>query len=207
MIRKKLIAAAVVLLTCALPGIAQTVPGGGGAVRVEQIPEFERGDQYLGIHLGAYFPLFLINNDTGETGNTNQSIGGAGALQWNIYLSRFISLGVETSYIFSLTQNQRTLSLWPTAIKFTFAPLIGPVMIPVYVGLGAAFSFLEESTKLDLLVKGGIGVYWFFQREWAIGLLADYIFIPQLYNGDPAPASDNRILNSVTASIGIIYRI
>ena len=92
MIRKKLIAAAVVLFACALPGIAQTVPGGGGAVRVEQIPEFELSDQYLGIHLGAYFPLFLINNETGETGNTNQSIGARGTsvehLSEPVYQSR-----------------------------------------------------------------------------------------------------------------------
>ena len=186
---------------------AQQLPTDPSTESLTIYPDFALGDQYFGIHVGAYIPLFLINTMDDQMADTRQTVGGTGSFQWNIYLNQLLSVGIETAYIFSFTPNQRTLSFWPTALKVSFAPLLERLLIPIHLDVGMIFSYLEESTKLDLLLKGGIGFYWFFEREWAIGLLVDYLFVPQIYTGNIAPESDSRILNSLTASIGVIYRI
>ncbi len=166
---------------------------------------FTLGDQFFTISAGAYFPLFLVNPSDGSLPSTNQTVGGVGSLQWGIYLNEFFSVGIETSYIFSFSPNTRLLSFWPTSAKVTFAPRIGYFLIPIWLDVGINFSYFEDSTKADLLLKGGVGFYWFFDQAWAIGLRAEYWFIPQTYDNVRVPAADTRLLNSLTTSIGVIY--
>ena len=175
------------------------------ATPVDEPPPFTIGDQFFSISAGGYFPLFLVNPADGSLPSTNQTIGGVGALQWGIYLTEFLSVGIETSYIFSFSPNTRLLSLWPTSAKITIAPRVGHFLIPIWLDVGVNFSYFQNSTKADLLLKGGVGFYWFFEQAWAIGLRTQYWFIPQFYSDVVAPAADTRLLNSMTASIGVIY--
>ena len=186
---------------------AQSPPEDTIVPTLQETAPFSLGDQYFGINAGGYFPLFLINPNANETADTNQSIGGYGGFEWNIYLNTFFSVGVETAYLFSFTVNQDTLSLWPTFVQFTFAPIVGQFLIPVHLDVGIALAFLRDSVKVDIALRGGVGFYWFFNPAWAVGINADYYFLPQIYDGDPAPGTDTRILNSLVASIGVIYKL
>lgn len=186
---------------------AQEVPEPGGLPETVNTPSFSLGDQIFGISAGGYFPLLLINPNTGTQGSPNQDIGGQVALQWNIYLNSFLSVGVETAYIFSNTPNDRTLSVWPIAIQISFAPRIGPFLIPIHFDVGIILDFYQGATQPSLLLRGGVGVYWFFDPSWAVGLDAEYYFVPQLFAGSEPPSTENRLLNSVVASVGVIYRL
>ena len=197
----------VVCIFIAQYSAAQSPPESTAVPTVQNITPFSLGDQYFGINAGGYFPLFLINPDINENADANQSIGGYGAFEWNIYLNEFFSIGAETAYLFSFTINRNTLSLWPTFVQFTFAPLIGQFLIPVHLDVGIVFAFLRDNVKADFALRGGVGFYWFFNPAWAVGINADYYFLPQIYDGDPAPRTDTRILNSLIASIGVIYKI
>ena len=170
-------------------------------------PLFSAGDQYFSISAGGYFPLFLLDPRSGNSVDTNQNIGGQVALAWNISLNSFLTLGVETAYIFANTPNDRILSLWPTAIQFGLTPRFGSFFTPIHLDVGVIFSYFGPSTKLDLLLRGGIGAYWFFSTEWAVGIDVEYYFVPQLYDGGNVPTADNRILNSLVGSIGVIYKL
>lgn len=185
----------------------QVLPSDNDAGAQTNAPGFVLGDQYFGIAAGGYFPLFLIDPNNGSQGNPNQDIGGQVALEWNVYLNRFFSVGVETAYIFANTPNAELLSLWPIAAQISFAPRIGQFLIPVHVDVGMIFSYYDNNTKIDLLLRGGVGFYWFFNPSWGVGLDIDYYFIPQLYIGPTPPPSENRILNSLVGSVGVVYRL
>jgi len=186
---------------------AQEAPDGEPFPTTETVPPFILGDQYFGIHAGVYVPLFLVDPERAGIIDTKQSVGGYAAFEWNIYLNSFFTIGIETAYTFSFTANDRTVSLWPTLIQFGFAPRVGQFLIPVHIDIGLLLSYLGVSTKADLALRGGIGFYWFFDPSWAIGINADYYFLPQIYTGTLAPSTDTRLLNATIISLGVIYRI
>ena len=198
------------LLFCVLLfGVSRVVAaqeeGETGEQFADEVIPFDLGSQYFAIHAGVYFPLFNINTINGATPSPRQTIGGAGSIQWNIYLNSFLSLGIESSYVFTFSINDHLLSLWPTAAKISIAPRVGPFLIPVWLDVGLAISYFKASTEASLLLRAGTGFYWFFEEPWALGVRAQYWFIPQLHDGTIAPASQSRILNALTASLGVIY--
>lgn len=185
----------------------QALPSDGAAGAQRGVLAFSFGDQYFGIAAGGYFPLTLIDPVTGRSGSTNQDIGGQISLEWNIYLNSFFSLGAETAYIFANTPNDELLSLWPVVAQIGFAPRVGQFLIPVHFDVGIIFSYYDNSTKIDLLLRGGVGFYWFFNPSWGVGLDVDYYFVPQIYVGPTPPPSENRLLNTIVGSVGVVYRL
>lgn len=186
---------------------AQTLPTDQPREAPNAPPPFSLGDQYLGLSAGGYFPLLLIDPSTGQQGDPNQNIGGQVGLQWGVYLNAFFSVGIETAYIFSNTPNSELLSLWPTAIQFFFAPRVGQFIIPVHIDVGIILNYYRNTTWPSLLLRGGLGFYWFFDPSWGVGIDAEYYFAPQLHAGPTPPPADNRLLNSIVASFGVIYRL
>ena len=80
------------------------------------VPAYSLGDQTLRINLGMFLPLFFFGGPDGPA-PANLTLGGAGSLVWESYLSSNITVGVEVGGSFSFTPNLRTLFMLPIAAR------------------------------------------------------------------------------------------
>jgi hypothetical protein len=176
---RKLLPILMLGLLVAMPAISQTEDE-------EEIfvPVYSLGDQTLRINLGMFAPLFFFGGPDGPA-PANLTIGGAGSLAWESYLTNNFTVGAEIGGSFSFTPNFRTLFMVPIAARTSYIFQFYPFEVPVTLGLGVNFSALGDERKIDPFAKAGAAFYWNYSSQWAFGGNLFYWFVPQFYRDDP----------------------
>lgn len=164
------------------------------------------GDQTFAIHAGIVTPLFFFDLQGNTTrGLDNLKIGGAGSLEWGSFLTNELSLGVEVGGYFSFTRLGRGLVIVPIAGKLTYFLRAYPFEFPLHIGLGGAFTKLEDDLYFGLIVKPGASAYWNYNTQWSFGLKAEYWMLPELYFGESPPQDHSTIANFLETTLSIFY--
>ena len=169
------------------------------------VPTYSLGDQTLRINLGMFLPLFFFGGPDGPA-PANLTLGGAGSLVWESYLSSNITVGVEVGGSFSFTPNLRTLFMLPIAARGSYIFNLYPFEIPVTLAAGMNFSRLAEIQKIDPFVKAGGSFLWSYSSLWAFGANLFYWFVPQIYSAtSPAGADATRYGNFLEFTLSALY--
>ena len=169
------------------------------------VPTYTLGDQTLRINLGMFAPLFFFGGPAGLE-RANLTLGGAGSLVWESYLSGDITVGVEVGGSFSFTPNFRTLFMLPIAARGSYIFNFYPFEVPVTLAAGMNFSRLADIQKIDPFVKGGGSFLWNYSSQWAFGANLFYWFVPQLYSAtSPAGADATRYGNFLEFTLSALY--
>ncbi|MBU8912534.1 MAG: hypothetical protein KOO61_00805 [Spirochaetales bacterium] len=192
----------ITLITILLvPAFAQDDDGNGELF----VPVYSLGDQTLRINLGTFFPLFFFGGPDGPA-PANLTLGGAGSLVWESYLSSTITIGVEVGGSFSFTPNFRTLFMLPIAVRGSYIFNLYPFEIPVTLAAGMNFSRLSDIQKIDPFVKAGGSFLWNYSSQWAFGGNLFYWFVPQIYLAtSPAGADATRYGNFLEFTLSALY--
>ena len=171
------------------------------------VPVYSLGDQTLRINLGGFLPLFFFGGPDGVE-SANLTLGGAGSLVWESYLSNNITVGVEVGGSFSFTPNFRTLFMLPIAARGSYIFNFYPFEIPLTLAAGVNISRLVDMTKADPFVKAGSSFLWSYSSQWAFGANLFYWFVPQIYLAtSPAGADATRYGNFLEFTFSALYHL
>ncbi len=164
------------------------------------------GDQTFTITAGVIHPLFYSTTDF-EFNDTNLTMGGAGSLSWNGFISSKVSLGGEFGGMFAFSPNDRILYMMPLTFKVSYYFRSYPFEFPIYCGAGISFNSISDAFHLDFILKPGASVFWNFNPEWAFGFNLVYWWVPQIYTGDGmVPASHTRFGSFLETSLSALFR-
>ena len=173
---------------------------------IESVELYSLGDQTFAINAGIVTPLFFFDlNGNTSPGTENLKIGGAGSLEWGSFLNNELSLGVEVGGYFSFTRLGRGLVIVPISGKLTYFLRSYPFEFPLHIGVGGAFTKLEEDLYFGLIIKPGASAYWNFNTQWSFGLKAEYWMLPELYFGDSPPQNQSTFANFLETNLSIFY--
>jgi hypothetical protein len=136
---------------------------------VLSLPDHELGDQFLSINAGFLVPLFF-HEFGGDNRDTNLSLGGVTAFQWNSYLSSFFRLGLEISPSFNISPNKKPLLMLPITVKSTFVFNAGRFEFPVFLGIGINVLRYRDWKHVDFIMKPGAGVVFRINANWGVGV-------------------------------------
>jgi hypothetical protein len=141
--------------------------------RVLSLPDHELGDQFLSVNAGILLPLFF-HEFHGPNSDTNLSVGGMTAFQWNSYLTSFFRLGLEISPSFNISPNKKPLLMLPITVKSTFVLNAGRFEFPIFLGVGINVLRYRDWKHVDFILKPGAGVVFRINANWGVGINAVY---------------------------------
>lgn len=149
------------------------------------VTAYSTGEQIFSLNAGPIIPLFTIATSP-ATGTeavsalTSTNIGVAGGLKWGSFVADNFYLGIDLTGMFTTTAN-RTLSMIPISFTTGYYFIVWPFEFPIYLNTGLSFNTLGTYFTITPSIKPGIGAYWNITDEWAIGLNAEYWFMPEIY--------------------------
>lgn len=168
------------------------------------IPKYNAGQGGVGLGAGVLFPLFF-QSFTGDVFDTKLSIGGYVWFDWDIFLWKALSTGMEIAGTFTLTPNSRTLFMAPITahLKYTFQAY--PVEFPVSFALGINMSSVEDAFKADFIFKPKVGSSYRINQNWVLGLFTSYWFIVQSYDNTTLGSKYSMLGNFLDVTVGFSY--
>ncbi|RKX86722.1 MAG: hypothetical protein DRP57_00925 [Spirochaetes bacterium] len=164
---------------------------------------YSLGDQTLSINGGLFVPLFF-QEFTGAVHVTNLTPGGVGSLQWNTYLKRNITLGIEVGGVFAFSPNFNMLLLLPITVKASYIFTYFPFDFPVFLGTGIDIAKYQDNIHVDFMLKPGFSTYWRYNTSWSFGVNTVYWWILQPATGNQ-PKDEGRMGNFLEISLSALY--
>jgi hypothetical protein len=149
------------------------------------VTAYSTGEQIFSLTAGPIIPLFTIApspaaGDEVITMLSSTNIGVAGGLKWGSFVADNFYLGVDLTGMFGATAN-RTLSMIPISFTAGYYFLVWPFEFPVYLNTGFSFNTLGDYFTITPSIRPAVGAFWNITEEWAIGLNAEYWFMPEIY--------------------------
>jgi hypothetical protein len=157
------------------------------------------GDQVFQISVGPMVPLFF-QSLTGVA-PTGLTLGGAGSLQWNAYVSKDIRIGVEVGGMFAFSRRSNTLLMVPITAQAVYSLTAYPFEFPLSLGLGLNIVKYIDDVYVDAILKPGVGVFWQFDVTWSFGLNLIYWWVPHI----SSTSTDTRFGNFLEVSLSVLY--
>lgn len=173
-------------------------------------PYYDNGSQIFTISAGTNLPLSASSYDSkdwvtkwgiGKKG-TNFSVGGYGSLDYEVFINPYISLGGELGYQFNFIGDGNVFSEVPVLFKATYVPLQGTIEIPISLGVGFDYMSYDNNSKLALMAGVSVGIRYFFNDEWGLGINSGITLASELYSDN----SKNGIFTFVPINLAVSYR-
>jgi hypothetical protein len=139
---------------------------------------YAAGDQTFSIDLGPVLPLFFVDGKGGTIAN-KLSVGGAGSLSYDYYLTPQFAVGGEFAGMFAGTLGQNMLFMMPFGVKGTYHFLAKSFEFPLSLLIGAVNSGHLGNNYFGLFVKPSAAAYYRYSADWSFGLNAAYWWAPQ----------------------------
>jgi hypothetical protein len=159
------------------------------------------GDQVFQISVGPLVPLFFQSlSGVPPVLATGLTLGGAGSLQWNAYVSKDVRVGLEVGGMFAFSRRNNTLLMVPLTAKAAYVLTAYPFEFPLSLGLGVNIVKYVDDVYVDPIIKPGVGVFWQYDVTWSFGLNAVYWWVPHISN-----ASDTRFGNFLEVTLSALY--
>lgn len=176
-------------------------------------PYYDAGSQMFSISVGTNVPLTLSTfvNDEFKTGigpgsangTTNQTMGGFGSIDYEVFLNSYFSIGAEIGYQFNFVPSKKILTNVPLFLKMTTIPVqTGKFDLPISLGLGFDYISFNGSSKFTINSSLMIGLKYFITDEWGIGINTGLTFTPELY----AEKSKNALFTYIPINAVVTYR-
>ena len=174
-------------------------------------PYYDTGSQIFSISAGTNIPLSASSNNNdvwttnfgpGENG-TNFTFGGYGSLDYEVFMNPYFALGGELGYQFNFIGDGNIFSSVPILFKLSYVPIQGSIELPISLGVGLGYLSYDGNSKLTIMSTLTIGVRYFFNEEWGLGLNTGITFIPELYSDD---SSKNGLITFVPINLAVSYR-
>lgn len=170
---------------------------------------YDTGSQIFTITAGVTTPMSFTSN--GETmfwpGNgdnqTHHTIGGIGALSYQIFVTPYLAIGGELGYQFDFSRSGDVSTNVPITAKLTYVPLQGDFEIPLSLGLGIDYISYDSYSKITLGLTAEVGFRYFFTDSWGVGINAGLLVVPELYFDDTSKIG---VMTYIPTTLSVTYR-
>ena len=145
------------------------------------IPKYEAGQGSISLGLNILVPLFF-QKFTGEyVTDTHLTVGGSAWLEWDIYLWRALSVGMEIDGAFALSPNSKFILIAPITAHAKYVFQAYPIEFPLSLGVGFSLVSYDRLFKAGFVVKPKFGIGYRINQNWIISLFGSYLFDVQSY--------------------------
>ena len=144
---------------------------------------YSRGDRPLYISLGLVFPTVFI----GAPAYMGLSVGGAGILSYDYFLTPNVFLGGEIGGMFSFSRSGHSLFIIPFGARIGYQFVFRRIEIPLTLMVGLAPQLYLNQNYFGPIVKAGGSVFYRYNSSWSFGINTSWWLIPQWSTG-PNPA-------------------
>ena len=152
------------------------------------------GDRFVKINLGAIFPLNF---------KKQLKIGGDATLGFYKFFTKDFAFGGELSITYNQSIGEKILISIPLTLGIMYQPTIGNFEFPLFAEVGLASQTWQNIEFFPALTtKVSAGAYYRFTDAISVGLMTDFMWIPQWVFKDP---SKNYHGLFETATIGLRY--
>ena len=163
----------------------------GAEESVVALPGHELGDQMFSIRAGILLPLFWQDLGGNEILPANSSIGAAGALQWNFYLTGSLRLGIDIGLAFGVDINSNLYNMIPISFRTTYIFSISRFEFPVSLCVGMNILNHLENYDIGLIIRPEAGMFYRYDANFSFGLNIGYWWTLEFpVKDDPATAGN-----------------
>ena len=149
---------------------------------------YDTGSQIFTITAGVSTPMSYTSHGesmfwpgSGE-GQTHHTVGGIGALSYQIFVTPYLAIGGELGYQFNYIAGTDIYASVPINVKVSYYPVqTGRFDLPISLGIGLNYISFKDSSKLSFSAKIEFGGIYYFNDEWGLGLLVGLNFAPDVY--------------------------
>ncbi|MCL2721927.1 MAG: hypothetical protein FWD47_11395 [Treponema sp.] len=134
------------------------------------------GDQTFIISLGITTPMAFIGGDKSKI---SPSIGGAGSLIFNYYLTSKIFIGAEATGLFLSTVGNNTLFVIPVGARIGTQFIWGNFEFPVACALGISWRRYLNFGYVGLYTKVTGSAFYRLTNGWSFGLTSNLYWLPE----------------------------
>ncbi len=176
------------------------------ATTKKYIPKYELGQGSISMGLGVIVPLFYQKFTGQYIPDTRLTVGGNIWFEWDIFLWKGLSTGMEIAGMFALTPNSNTLFMAPITIHLKYTFQVYPIEFPISLGIGMNIASLKNNVKIDFALKPKVGITYRINQNWSTGLFIAYWLIVQSYDYSPNLGKEySRMGNFIDVSAGFTY--
>lgn len=170
---------------------------------------YDAGSQMFTITAGVSTPLTYSSSGETMVGpgagdrQTHHTIGGIGALSYQIFVTPHLAIGGELGYQFDFSRSGDVCTNVPITAKLTYIPLQGDFEIPISIGLGLDYISYDSYSKITLGATFEIGLRYFFTDSWGVGINTGLLVAPEIYFDRPTKDS---VMTYLPATLSVTYR-
>ena len=175
---------------------------------------YDNGSQRFTITAGAELPLSLTQLSTGESSvglnisGTKLSLGGYGAITYQMFMNDYVALGGELGYAFNFVVDDSIFTMVPMQAKASFFPVQGTIDIPLSIGVGAAYlskSGTQGGSHMALFASFEVGLDYYFTDNWGLGFKSGAWLVPELF-AKQTESSKNYLATFIPLTLAVTYR-
>jgi|GEM_PF-1704218 len=171
---------------------------------------YDAGSQRFKLAAGLLIPVSMTHFDDNVTrfgfgeDNTNLNVGGGGSICYQMFCTPRVAIGGEVGYTFNYIIDDTLMSNVPLLFKATWFPVTGDIDIPISLGAGLTYlSAAEGGSLFTFMASMEVGVDYYFNPHWGVGLNAGFYVIPELY---PTNWEKNGLGTFAPVTFSITYR-
>ncbi len=153
---------------------------------------YDSGSQVFTITAGTNVPLSVTYYDNTEEDfvtkfgpgdeNTNLTMGGYGALDYELFVNPYLAMGGELGYQFNFAADGNILSCVPILYRLTYMPIQGTIETPISLGLGFNYMSYNGNSKFTLMGQLNVGARYYFTSSWGVGIQSGISWSPEWYD-------------------------
>ena len=170
---------------------------------------YDTGSQIFTITAGVSTPLTYTSGSFTAVGPgsgekaTHHTIGGIGALSYQIFINPYLALGGELGYQFDFSRSKDVCANVPITVKLTYVPVQGDFEIPLSIGFGIDYISYDSYSKISFGATAEIGFRYYFTDNWGIGINTGLLIAPEIYFNDQDKSA---MMTYVPATLSVTYR-
>lgn len=170
---------------------------------------YDTGSQIFTITAGVSTPMSYTSHGesmfwpgSGE-GQTHHTVGGIGALSYQIFVTPYLAIGGELGYQFDFSRSGDVSTNVPITAKLTYVPVQGDFDIPISFGLGMDYISYDSYSKISFGLTFEVGFRYYFTESWGVGINTGLLVVPEVYFDR---AEKNSVMTYIPATISVTYR-
>ena len=177
---------------------------------------YDAGSQIFNITAGATVPFFYSYPDRDSEsgpewtfwpgngpGQTHRSVGGVGAISYQIFVNPYLAIGGELGFQFDFSRAGLVETNVPIFFKATTVPVQGRFEVPISIGAGLLYASYDGASKITFGCEVEAGIRYFITDEWGVGINVGLYIFPELYTSESTKMST---MAYIPTTVTVSYR-
>ena len=170
------------------------------------------GDSMFQIRAGVDFPAFISFYKDPDRGtftfkDTHLNLGGYASLSYQGFISEYMAIGGELTYVFNYSNSNQLLTTVPIAAKLTYLPVqTGKFDFAFSLNLGGAFIRYNEGKYFAPFASVTATPSFFFTENWGLGVETGLMVTSEFYGKNSNKSMASAFCGLMPVTLVLSYR-